>query len=125
MTRTTGVTVAAVLTYSGAIVLALGSFAFFLVGVMVATGEESGQPVSIAIVGMALAGGFSLLILALVATWLAMNAGELREWARTASLTAIVARVAQTCRSASLATCRSWFVEFLSSHKSRRLEHNP
>src|SRR5580693_5922218 len=94
MNRPSGERVAAVLTFSGAMILALGSFAFFVVSVMVATGDERGEPVSVAIAGMAIGGGFLLLILSGVAGWVAMNVGELREWARTASIS--VAAMAAT-----------------------------
>jgi hypothetical protein len=103
MNRPTGVTVAAVLTFSGAMVLALGSCAFFVVGVMVATGDERTAPVSVAITGMALGGGFMLLILAGAAGWVALNAGELREWARTVSLAGMAASVGPKLRGMSVA----------------------
>jgi hypothetical protein len=105
MNRPTGERVAAVLTFSGAMILALGSLAFFVVSVMVATGEERGEPVSVAIAGMAIAGGFLLLILSGVAGWVAMNIGELREWARTASisLAAMTATVERKLRGGSIA----------------------
>ena len=128
MNRPTGVTVAAVLTFSGAILLALASCAFFVVGMMVVTGDEGRAPVSVAIAGMALAGAFMLLILALAAGCAAMNARELRDWARTVSLTEITAGIRENLLSifASIAAMRrAWFVDFVSSHKSRRLEHHP
>jgi hypothetical protein len=109
MNRPTGERVAAVLTFCGAMILALGSFAFFAVSVMVATGDERGEPVSVTIARMAVAGGFLLLILAGVAGWVAMNVGELREWARTVSIsvTAIVASVERKLRSGSIAARHS------------------
>ena len=116
MNRPIGVTVAAVLTFSGAILLALASCAFFVVGVMVVTGDEGRAPVSIAIAGMALAGAFMLLILALAAGCAAMNARELRDWARTVSLTEIVAGIRENLLSifASIAAVRrAWFVDFV------------
>jgi hypothetical protein len=93
MNRLAGVTVASVLTFSGAMILALGSCAFFVVGVMIATGDERGAPVSVAITGMALGGGLMLLILAGAAGWVALNAGELREWARTVSFAGMATSV--------------------------------
>jgi hypothetical protein len=128
MNRPTGVTVAAVLTFSGAMILALAACAFFLVGVMVATGDEGRVPVSVAIAGMAFAGAFLLLILALVAGCAALNARELRDWARTISLAEISASMERRSRNAFAATAalrRSLFAELASSHKSRRLEHHP
>jgi hypothetical protein len=103
MNRSTGVTVAAVLTFSGAMILALGSCAFFVVGVMVATGDEGGAPVSVAITGMALGGGFMLLILAGAAGWIALNAGEVREWARTLSFAGMAASIERGMRGVSAA----------------------
>jgi hypothetical protein len=98
MHRPVGVTVAAVLTFSGAMVFALSSCALFVVGVMVATGDEGRAPVSEAIAGMALGGAFLLLILALVAGWVALNIAELRHWARTISLTEIAASARERLR---------------------------
>jgi len=105
MNRPSGERVAAVLTFSGAMILALGSFGFFVVSVMVATGDERGEPVSVAIAGMAIGGGFLLLILSGVAGWVAMNVGELREWARTASISvaAMAATVERKWRGGSIA----------------------
>jgi hypothetical protein len=103
MNRPTGVTVATVLTFSGALILALGSCAFFVVGVMVATGDERTAPVSVAITGMALGGGLMLLILAGAAGWLALNAGELREWARTVSFAEMAAGMGGRLRGMSVA----------------------
>jgi hypothetical protein len=105
MNRPSGERVAAVLTFSGAMILALGSFGFFVVSVLVATGDERGEPVSVAIAGMAIGGGFLLLILSGVAGWVAMNVGELREWARTASISvaAMAATVERKWRGGSIA----------------------
>jgi hypothetical protein len=105
MNRPSSERVAAVLTFCGAMILALGSFGFFLVSVLAATGDESGEPVSVAMAGMAVAGGFLLLILATVAGWVAMNVGELREWARTVSIsvTAMAASVERKLRGSSIA----------------------
>jgi len=84
--RPTGVTIIAVLTFFGSAVLALGSVAFFFVAVMGMTGRDAGDPVSVAIAGMGMAGGFSLLVLAGVAVCLTIGVLELREWARIASI---------------------------------------
>jgi purine-cytosine permease-like protein len=130
MNRPTGVKVAAVLTICGAMVLALGSCAFFVVGMMVATGEDRSEPVSVAIAGMGVAGGFMLLILAGTAGLMAMNADELYEWARTISISASIAtmgaRIEERLRGVVSAARRSraWFVEYVSGHKSRGIEHH-
>lgn len=105
MNRPIGERVAAVLTFCGAMILALSSFGFFVVSVMVATGDERAQPVSVAITGMGIAGGVLLLILAGAAGWMALNIGELREWARTASVSmaAMAASLERKWRSGSIA----------------------
>jgi hypothetical protein len=93
MNRPTSLTVVAVAAFCGGIILALISFAFLLVGGMVATGGDNGDPASVAITGMAIAGGFSLLILASVVACLAIGLWELREWPRAASVESVVAGV--------------------------------
>lgn len=89
MKRPTGVTIIAVLTFFGSAVLALGSVAFFFIAVMGMTGRDAGDPVSVAIAGMGMAGGFSLLVLAGVAVCLTIGVLELREWARIVSIASI------------------------------------
>jgi hypothetical protein len=103
MNRPTGEKVAAVLTFSGAMILALGSCALFVVGVMVATGDERGEPVSVAIAGMALGGGLMLLILAGTAGLVAINTGELRGWARTVSFAEMAASAQRKLNGISIA----------------------
>jgi hypothetical protein len=107
MNRSTGARVAMVLTFSGAMILALGSCACFVVGVMVASGDERTAPVSLAIAGMALGGGLMLLILAGAAGLVAFNTGELHEWARTASFTASAAGLVGKLRGTAVALAAS------------------
>jgi hypothetical protein len=87
--RPAGVTIIAVLTFFGAAILALGSLGFFLVAVMCITGGDAGEPISAAIAGMGVAGGFSLLVLAGVAACLAIGVLELHSWARIVSIASI------------------------------------
>jgi hypothetical protein len=94
--RPTGVTIVAVFTFLGAVILALGSVAFFCVAAMGMTGIDAGDPVSVAIAGMAVAGGFSLLVLAGVAVCLAIGVLKLREWARIVSIASIGAGIGCT-----------------------------
>jgi hypothetical protein len=91
--RPIGVTIIAVLTFCGAAILTLGSFGFFFVAVMDMAGEDSGQPVSVAIAGMGVAGGFSMLVLAGVAVCLAIGVLKLREWARIVSIASSAAGI--------------------------------
>jgi hypothetical protein len=81
--RPTGVTAVAVLTFFGAAILALGSLVLFFVGVMAMTGGAAEEPVSVALSGMGVGGGFLLLILAGVATSLAIGVLKLRELYRS------------------------------------------
>ena len=94
--RPTGVTIIAVLTFCGAVILALSSFGFFLIAVMGTTSKDGGQPVSAAIDGMGVAGGFSLLVLASVAACLAIGVLKLREWARIVSIASVAAGIGCT-----------------------------
>jgi len=94
--RPTGVTIIAVLTFFGAAILAAGSVAFFFVAVMGMTGRDAGDPVSVAIAGMAVAGGFSLLVLAGVGVCLTIGVLEMHEWARIVSIGSIAAGIGCT-----------------------------
>ena len=99
--RPIGVTIIAVLTFFAATVLALGSIAFFLVAVLGITGGDAGDPVSTAIAGMGVAGGFSLLVLASVGGCLAIGVPELQESARIVSIASIAAALGCTILSLS------------------------
>jgi hypothetical protein len=94
--RPAGVTIIAILSFIGAGVLALGSFLFFFIGIMAMSGGDGGDPVSAAIAGMGVAGGFSLLVLAGVAGCLAVGVLELQEWARIVSIASIAVGIACT-----------------------------
>ena len=89
MKRPTGVTLIAVLLVGLAAMLALSCVASFCIAVIVITGGISRDPVSTAITGMAMGGGFSLIILASAAAGVAIALFELRQWACNASLAAI------------------------------------
>jgi hypothetical protein len=89
MKRPTGVTIVAVLAFLATAVLTLGSIVFFVVAVMVMTGGDAGEPTSVAIAGMGIAGGFSLLALAVGAACLTIGVMQLNEWARIASIGAV------------------------------------
>jgi len=67
------VLIIAVLPFYGAAALALSSAPFYIVAVMGMTGGDAGEPVSVAIAGMSVAGGISLLVLAGAAARLAVG----------------------------------------------------
>jgi hypothetical protein len=96
--RPTGVTIIAVLTFCGAAILALGSFGFFFIAVMGMSGGDVGQPTSVAIAGMGIAGGCSLLILASVTVGLAIGVLKLREWAWIVSIASNAVGIGCTIR---------------------------
>jgi hypothetical protein len=106
--RPAGVTIIAVLTFFGAALLALGSIAFFFVAVMVMTGADAGDPISVAIAGMGVAGGFSMLVLAGGAACLTIGVVQLSEWARIASIASIA--VGMGCTIFSLFALKGYLV---------------
>lgn len=122
MNRPISVTVVAVAALSGAIILALISFAFLLVGGMVLTGAERGDPVSVAIAGMAVAGGFSLLILGSAIACLAIGLWELRAWPSAAFFGSAFADVRSRLRGVLAWINHTSTVGFASRNKNRRPE---
>ncbi len=96
MPRPIGVTFIAILMFFGAALLALGSAICFFLGVMNFTGGESHEPITGAIVGMALAGGISLLLLAAIYTTLGIGVLQLRETARQLCMASFSLGVALT-----------------------------
>lgn len=96
MKRPFGVTIIAVLTFFGAAILALGATGLFFIAVMGMTGGDAGDPASVAIAGMGVAGGFSLLVLAGVAVCLAIGVLQLSEWARIVSIASIAVGIGCT-----------------------------
>src|ERR1700691_909464 len=96
MQRPIGVTVIAILMFLGAALLVLGSAVCFFVGVISFTGAEVRDPVTAAIVGMALAAGFSFLLLAAIYVTLGIGVLQLRETARQLCMASISLAVALT-----------------------------
>jgi hypothetical protein len=94
--RPIGITVIAVVMFLVAAVLVLGSAACFFVGVMNITGADSHDPVTSAIIGMTLAAGFSLLLLAAINVTLGIGVLQLRETARRLCMASISLGVALT-----------------------------
>src|SRR5450755_269318 len=86
MKRPAGLTVIGVVMVGAAAVLALGCLASFFIAAMGITEGLSGDAASNAIIGMAVGGGFSLLILAMVAAGLADGVFKMRKWAWSVSV---------------------------------------
>jgi hypothetical protein len=112
MKRPTSITVVEVVAFCGAAFLALTSFAFLLVGGIVVTGGVSGDPVSVAITGIAIAGGFSLLILAGVTACLANEVRELHEWPRAAEMASVAAGIRSRWHSVVSWVSHTWTLRF-------------
>ncbi|MGB7752847.1 MAG: hypothetical protein WCF88_14945, partial [Candidatus Acidiferrales bacterium] len=96
MKRPIGVTVIAILMFLVAALLVLCSIACFFVGVMNVTAADSHDPVTAAIIGMTLAAGFSLLLLAAINVTLGIGVLQLRETARRLCMASISLGVALT-----------------------------
>jgi hypothetical protein len=96
MPRPIGVTFIAIQMFFGAALLALGSAICFFLGVMNFTGADSHEPITGAIVGMAVAGGISLLLLAVIYTTLGIGVPQLRETARQLCMASFSLGVALT-----------------------------
>jgi hypothetical protein len=94
MKRPIGVTVIAILMFLVAALLILGSAACFFVGVINLTAADSHDPVTAAIIGMTLAAGFSLLLLAAINITLGIGVLQLRETARRLCMASISLGVA-------------------------------
>ena len=122
MNRPISVAVGTIAAMSGAIILALTSFAFLLVGGMVVTGADRGDPVSVAITGMAVAGGFSLLILGSAIACLAIGLWELRAWPSAAFFGSAFADVGSRLRSVLTWINHTGTLAFPSRNKNRRPE---
>lgn len=111
MKRPAGLTVIGILMVCVSALLALGCLASFFVAAMGITEGISADPVSSAIIGMAMGGGLSLLILAFVAAGLANGVFRMREWAWSGSIASIGVGLAFTVISL-LAFRRSFFIPF-------------
>lgn len=125
MRRPTNTAIIAVVIFAGAAVAALGALAFFTVALLVATGDKSGEPVSIAIIGMGLSGGIALLIFALLATSLGMGLPEFRQWARGVPVAGMLSVVQIRARSVLSSASRSWAAAFPSRSKNHKLSFRP
>jgi hypothetical protein len=96
MQRPIGITVIAISMFLVAALLVLGSAACSFVGVMNIAGADSRDPVTVAIVGMTIAAGFSLLLLAAINITLAIGVLQLHETARRLCMACISLGVALT-----------------------------
>jgi hypothetical protein len=111
--------------FAGATVAALAALAFFAVALLVATGDKSGEPISVALIGMGFSGGFALLILALLAASLGMGLPEFRDWARSARPAEMLSALELHARNVLSSTSRHWATAFPSRSKNHKLSFPP
>ncbi|MFZ3333268.1 MAG: hypothetical protein WA197_21695 [Candidatus Acidiferrales bacterium] len=125
MRRPTNIAIIAAVMFAGAAVAALAALAFFAVALLVATGDKSGDPISVAIIGMGFSGGLALLILALLATSLRMGLPEFRDWARTVPAAEMLSALELRARNVLSSASRSWAAAFPSRAKNHKLSFRP
>jgi hypothetical protein len=123
--RPTNIAIIAAVMFAGAAVAALGALAFFAVALLVATGDKSGEPVSVAIIGMGFSGGLALLILALLATSLGMGLPEFRDWAQTLPTAEMLTALGLHARNILSSASRYWAAAFPSRSKNHKLSFRP
>src|SRR5208282_4618023 len=99
------------------------------VGMMIGTGSEGGEPVSMTLTAMAVSGSFGLLFLAGLVGCVAMGMQDFRDWASNGSFDSVTAGVAQKLREAatSISTGAShfWAFVFPSRSKNRKPSFRP
>ena len=131
MRRPTNIAIIAAVIFGGAAVAALAALAFFALALLVATGDKSGEPVSVALIGMGFSGGFALLILSLLATSVGMGLPEFRDWVRSLRpadmLSALESRARNVLSSASsaISASRSWAAALPSRSKNHKFSFRP
>jgi hypothetical protein len=123
--RPTNIAIIAAVIFAGAAIAALGALAFFALALLVATGDKSGEPISVAFIGMGVSGGFALLILALLATSLGMGLPEFRDWARSAPAAEMLSALELRARNVLTSARRSWAAVFPSRSKNHKLSFRP
>ncbi len=125
MRRPTNIAIIAAVMYAGAAVAALAALAFFALALLVATGDKSGEPISVALIGMGVSGGFALLILALLATSLGMGLPEFRGWARSVPAAEMLSALELRARNVLTSASRSRAAVFPSRSKNHKLSFRP
>ncbi len=125
MRRPTNLAIIAAVMYAAATVAALAALACFALALLVATGEKSGEPISVAFIGMGFSGSLALLILALLATSLGMALPEFRDWARPVSPAEMLSALELRARNVLTSARRSWAAVFPSRSKNHKLSFRP
>ena len=125
MERPTNVAIITFLMFAGGIVLAAAALSLLIVGAIIATARDGGEPMSVAITGMTVAAGFVSLILAFIFACLGVAMPDFHDWARTASTSAIFARLERSSRSIFSSANRFWAAAFPPRDKNHKLWYGP
>jgi hypothetical protein len=123
--RPTNVAIITFLIFAGGIVLAAAGGSLLILGAIIATAGDGGEPISVAITGMTVAAGFASLILAFIFACLGVAMPDFHDWARTASTSAIFAGLEPSCRSILSSANRFWDAAFPPRNKNHKLSYRP
>jgi len=123
--RPTNVAIITFLMFAGGIVLTAAAVSLLIVGAIIATAGDGGEPMSVAITGMTVGAGFVSLILAFIFACLGMAVPDFHDWARTASTSAIVADLERSSRSILSSANRFWAATFPPRDKNHKLSLRP
>jgi hypothetical protein len=121
----TNVAIITFLMFAGGIVLAAAAVSFLIVGTIIATAGDGGEPMSVAITGMTVTAGFVSLILAFIFACLGMAMPDFHDWVRTASISAIFAGLERSYRSILSSANRLWAGAFPAPNKNHKLSCRP
>jgi hypothetical protein len=111
--------------FAGGIVLAAAAVSLLIVGAIIATAGDGGEPMSVAITGMTVGAGFVSLVLAFIFACLGMAVPDFHDWARTASTSAIVADLERSSRGILSSANRFWAATFPPRNKNHKLSFRP
>ena len=125
MERPTNVAIITFLMFAGGIVLAAAAVSLLIVGAIIATAGDGGEPMSVAITGMTVGAGFVSLVLAFIFACLGMAVPDFHDWARTASTAAIVTDLERSSRSILSSVNRFWAGTFPPRNKNHKLSFRP
>jgi hypothetical protein len=123
--RPTNVAIITFLMFAGGIVLAAAAVSLLIVGAIIATAGDGGEPISVAITGMTVAAGFVSLILAFILACLGMAVPDFHDWARPASTSAIFAGLEPNSRSILSSANRFWAAALPPRNKNHKLSYRP
>jgi hypothetical protein len=123
--RPTNVAIIVFLMFAGGIALTAAAVSLLIVGAIIATAGDGGEPMSVAITGMTVGAGFVSLVLAFIFACLGMAVPDFHDWAHTASTSTIVAELERSSRSILSSANRFWAATFPPRDKNHKLSFRP